>query len=611
MNVHRKRTRGRLRPPRGPLGRRGFTVLVVLALISITLAMSYSIMRSQMTGIQIQSNSDRGNLARQAALAGLSAGLRSMRVSGWAGVGYPLAGSLSSTDAYSVSFTAGDASLAVSSANYSDYPYRVTLLSTGTSVDSAHPTVSSTYKVQAVVRLVSRQLTAAPSNYATMLGYTLYEMNTGYNYVTVPCHIDGPVRLQGAVNVSDGYDWDDNPQKQYYSDLNAMRTGSNEVQTISRSGVIGGTFTVSFNGATTGNIAYNAWTDTLQTALQNLSTIGSGNVTVGSGGNGVWIVTFDGQLAATNVPVMTINGSPLLGLGTYSCSTTASGAPGTGDFRPFSGPVSMPLNKTDGHSQNLMTQQLGLTLNNIATSSATALPAILTFTYRLYPGGPRYNFGQLPSSASNVTLAPDPVNNPLGFFHNSSTATLGNNVTITGTVVTSGELKITGTNVKLLPFSLQPLDGTTTPIRLPSVFASSLHIASGATATINGVVYAGVQVLVDQGAEATALAITGNVIIGGGNLTINPRSEWLSYSGDQWDNFYNSFQAQLGKSTTIPFFPQWMATKQGRIDISLLTVKADPTPLVQQWQDLGNPIYVVGSADSGLHWDLVSWTDHL
>ncbi|HEV3138618.1 MAG TPA: hypothetical protein VGZ26_11955, partial [Pirellulales bacterium] len=192
--------------------------------------------------------------------------------------------------------------------------------------------------------------------------------------------------------------------------------------------------------------------------------------------------------------------------------------------------------------------------------------------------------------------------------------TLGNNVTLTGTVVTGGELKITGTNVKISPFSLQPLDGTTTPIRLPSVIALSIfHVTSGAAATVGGVVYAGSQFLVDQGAEATALAITGNVIIGGGYLTINPRSEWLSYAHSQWDAFYNTFQQQLqnGPAPIIPFFPQWMATNQGRIYIPLLTIKADPTPLVQQWQDLGNPIYVVGSGDTGLHWDLVSWTDHL
>jgi hypothetical protein len=259
-----------------------------------------------------------------------------------------------------------------------------------------------------------------------------------------------------------------------------------------------------------------------------------------------------------------------------------------------------------------MSQQLGLTLNNISTSSAAALPMSLSLTYRLYPGGPLYNFGTLPSSLTNTTLAPDPVANPLGLFYNSSTATLGNNVTITGTVVTGGELKITGTNVKISPFSLQSLDGTTTPIHFPSVVAlSNLHVASGATATVNGVVYVGVQLLVDQGTEATALAITGNVIIGGGSLTINPRNEWLNYSSNQWDTFYNSYQNQLGRTVPVLNFPQWMATNQGRSYIPLLTVKADPTPLVQQWQDLANPIYIAGSGDSGLHWDLVSWTDHL
>ena len=401
MNDDRKRTRRSLKPPHGRLGRRGFTVLVVLALISITLAMSYSIKRSQMTGIQIQSNSDRGNLARQAALAGLSVGLRNMRVSGWPGVGAPLAGAISSTDSYSVSFTAGDSSLTAGSADYSDSPYRVTLLSTGTSVDPAHPTVSSTYKVQAVVRLVPRMLTAAPSNYATMLGYTIYEMSTGTNSINVPCHIDGPVWLQGAVDVYNGYSWGDKPQQQYYSDLNAMRTGSNEVQTLTRSGVNGGTFSLSLNGVTTANIAHNANSSALQTALQNLSTIGAGNVSVTKSGGSTWTVTFIGQLAATNVPSMTVNTANLTGGNpSLTCTTTVPGAPGMADYRPFNGPVSLPTNKTDGHSINLMTQQLGLTLNNIATSSTTALPAILTLTYQLYPGGPRYNFGQLPSSAS-------------------------------------------------------------------------------------------------------------------------------------------------------------------------------------------------------------------
>ncbi|MBI3839458.1 MAG: hypothetical protein HY288_16180 [Planctomycetia bacterium] len=613
MNVIPHRSRSNFRSARRPLSRRGFTVLVVLALISITLALSYSIMRSQMTGIQIQSNSDRGNLARQAALAGVNVALRNMRLTGWTGVGTPLTASISSTDSYTVTFTAGDPSLTSSNPNYSDYPYRVMVLSTGTSVDPAHSTVSSTYKVQAIVRLIARQLTAAPSNYATMLGYTLYEMTSGSDSAMVPCHIDGPVRLQGALDVHSGYNWKDAVQKAYYSDLNAMRNGSNEVQTISRVLVTGGTFTLTFNGATTGNIAWNASTSTLQTALQNLSTIGAGNVLVTTGGTGVWVVTFVGQLAAKYLPVMTVNTSLLLGVGmSFTCTITTPGSPGTPDYRPFSGPITFHKAQTSSNDQTLLTNQLGVTLIELANSNATALPISSSQTYRLYPGGPLYNFGQLPASVANTTLGPDPVSNPLGIFYNSASATLGNNVTITGTVISVGDLTITGTNVNIVPFSLQPLEGTSTPIRLPSVMTlANLHITSAATATINGVVYAGNQLLVDQGTETTALAITGNVIIAAGNLTIMPRTEWQSYSPGSWDNFYSSYQAQLGTSSSIPFFPQWLAENESLIYIPLLTIKADPTPLVQQWQDFGNPIYVTKTGDSGLHWDLVSWADHL
>ena len=91
-----------------PRRRRGMTVLVVLALVSIALAMSYSLMRSQTTSTLLQSNSDRGHRARQAALAGMSAALRSMRLTTWTGVGSTLAGTINSTDSYSVAFSAGD-----------------------------------------------------------------------------------------------------------------------------------------------------------------------------------------------------------------------------------------------------------------------------------------------------------------------------------------------------------------------------------------------------------------------------------------------------------------------------------------------------------------------
>ncbi len=540
------------------------TVLVVMVLISIALAMSYSIMRSQMTGIQLQANSNRGNLARQAALAGMSAAMRNMRLSSWSGVGTPLTASVNATDSYSVTFAAGDSTLVAGAANYDEYPYRVTVISTGTSIDSAHPTVSSTYKVKAVMRLIPRQASANPPNWSTLMNFAVYQLSAADTYLALPCHIDGPVRLQNKITVDDAYHWSDNPQRRYFSDLAAMRGGINEVQTITRGGVVtGGTFTLTYSGATTGNLGYNISAGTLNAALLNLSTIGSGNVSV-SGGGGTWTITFGGQLAAKNVPAITVNSSNLTGIfPTMSCTTTTAGTLGTGDYRQFSGPISVPTNKVDGKNIGLLTTQLGLTLNNISQVSTAAPPISSAVNYRLYPGGALYNCAALPASATNVTLTPDPVTNPLGIFYSSGSATLGNNVSITGTVFTGGDLVVTGANVQILPYDLQAVEGSTTPIRLPTVISQgSFRAASGANATITGNMYAALNFLVDDGVETTALSITGNVIVGGA-FTIGKRNEWDNYAGSQWDTFLTQFLAQLSAGNAIPFFPQWMATNQG------------------------------------------------
>lgn len=84
--------------------------------------------------------------------------------------------------------------------------------------------------------------------------------------------------------------------------------GTNEVQTVTITGTpTGGTFTLTFNGQTTGNIAYNAASSAVSTALLALSNINSGDVTVGGGpGPGTpYTVTFTGQYASTNVSQMT------------------------------------------------------------------------------------------------------------------------------------------------------------------------------------------------------------------------------------------------------------------------------------------------------------------
>lgn len=77
---------------------------------------------------------------------------------------------------------------------------------------------------------------------------------------------------------------------------------TSEVQTITPTGTpTGGTFTVTYQGQTTGNIAYDASAATVELAVEALSTVGSGNCTISGSAGGPWTATFSGTLA--NRPV--------------------------------------------------------------------------------------------------------------------------------------------------------------------------------------------------------------------------------------------------------------------------------------------------------------------
>jgi flagellar hook protein FlgE len=93
--------------------------------------------------------------------------------------------------------------------------------------------------------------------------------------------------------------------------------GVDEIQTVAITGTpTGGTFTLSYGGATTGAIAYNASAATVDAALEALSTIPASGVTCAGGalpGTAV-TVTFDGTtLDETDVALMTIDTTGLTG----------------------------------------------------------------------------------------------------------------------------------------------------------------------------------------------------------------------------------------------------------------------------------------------------------
>lgn len=88
--------------------------------------------------------------------------------------------------------------------------------------------------------------------------------------------------------------------------------GLNEKQTVSIVGSpTGGTFTLSVGGQTTAGIAYNASAATVETALEGLSTVGAGNVSVSGDAGGPYAIEFIGDLAGENVDPITADGDGL------------------------------------------------------------------------------------------------------------------------------------------------------------------------------------------------------------------------------------------------------------------------------------------------------------
>ena len=203
--------------------RRGVAVLVVLMLISITMALAYAVMRSQGTALQIQNNANLRNSARQAAVTGLTIALKKMHTSDWDGANATLQGSLGGYEGYRVTYTSGDPSLEPGHSDYADLPYRVTLLSTGLAADPSDPERISTYQVRAVVRLAPRKLDDEPTDWATMQQYTVYQSKKDSFEVEIPCRLEGHVRIQGKLRIAVHYPDDDDARSRYLSDLNAMR----------------------------------------------------------------------------------------------------------------------------------------------------------------------------------------------------------------------------------------------------------------------------------------------------------------------------------------------------------------------------------------------------
>jgi len=205
------------------VNRRGTAVLVVLLLISIALAISYATMRSQATIVEIQRNAHLATDARQAAITGLTVGLKKMHQADWAGVNTTLSGSLGADEGYEVTYAAGDPSLGQGDPDYEDLPYRVTLTSVGRAADPADPARKTKHTARAVVRLVPRKLPDEPGDWARMQQYVIYQTKRDPFEIDLPCQLSGAIRVQQKLKLARHYPNDSDAWWTYLDDLNRMR----------------------------------------------------------------------------------------------------------------------------------------------------------------------------------------------------------------------------------------------------------------------------------------------------------------------------------------------------------------------------------------------------
>jgi hypothetical protein len=178
-------------------------------------------------------------------------------------------------------------------------------------------------------------------------------------------------------------------------DSDATNQMTDEIQTIVIGNApTGGTFTLSYGGITTGNIAYNASAATVQTALTGLASIGAGNCVVTGPDGGPWRVQFTGSLAAQNLPLITGSRANLTG-GTagVTIETLTDGQTGTNAVQTLS------LQSVTAGTFTLTFS--GATTGNIAwNASAATVQAALEALSTIGAGNITATGGALPSAVT-------------------------------------------------------------------------------------------------------------------------------------------------------------------------------------------------------------------
>ncbi len=432
--------------------RRGVSLVVVMIAISMSMVLTYAALSSQARGVQVRQNVNRREMARQAAESGVSITLNKLQSSTWSGVTTALSGTLDSdkqgTTSYTIEFRTIDGQTSPSA-----YPagQGQTSLSGATAFyDSTSNGLSSTSADTAAI--------------ATRQAFQLLIRSTGkwasltdpLDFVTETVEVG--IELQPRV-----------PGRQI---LAPDITQATDV------------------------LASNAGYDTIQNyaffATDGNSTSPSLTLEPGQRFDGpTWlkqgVAVYKGPKWSSSIRDVFLQSTGTL----YS-----TGSGGTVSFlhpHPFGGSITMATSFTAAEVADL-------TKLNIPRITATSTPTTPTInfdgwkTYQLYQGGFSYSAEVITnSSLSNVVLRPS-LRNPLGVFYRNSALQLDDNVFIQGTLVCSGKLTFSGSNLNISSVNWRDSSGGTVIAngslfpRLPAVVAQSIQLNDDNRASVDGAV---------------------------------------------------------------------------------------------------------------------------
>lgn len=651
-----------MRQPWIPTRRRGAAILVVLLLITITLALSYSLMRWQGTSMQIRGNADLRSKARNAAYFGMRKAIERMQTRQWAGVReYAgdqeslFTGMLSTAERYEVTFSTGDPALAEGHPDYDEYAFRVTLVSTGYAADPSDSRREANYRIQAVVRLIPEKLSPQPANWSEMVGYTLCQRASGTFAMNVPFRIEGSVRAQQRIDLAKAgwwlpwYFWSNEVRTAYLLDLKGM---GDKLLKVSLPNLGKGV-----------TIKVLAWTAAEGAAV----TVGDELLKVSAGPS----------IVPIRSPVSGVLTKQLVAVGQTVTKGQKLAEIMRNPYLPFTGRLYLPKSQQEEYGGRTLLEAMGIPVvdKTAATLASLAYPSALP-TYQIYPGGKVYSAEALPSELRNQTdrYQPNPVSNPLGMFYRSGGLRLYDNVRIRGTVITRGysqdDVTIYGRNVHLEPMDLPLREGSVdVSVQLPmALVGDEFVLSSDARASIAGLLVIGREFRVSEGpqgaseswtlssadaagsliqmlqrrlpqlsaSQAARLIRAGCVKIAGTtaqldttmaagqtvvvypyvllsrvltkDVYVGGRYEWFNWY-DWWDRRYEWFQAQKTSSSGIAYFPAWLDATEGLVAEPERVLRPDPfAPRYHWWANWNTPIY--DFKDDRLRWELVSWTEN-